>query len=38
MLSFLGGNLRGAFGQHAFFLVGYRLSAVAFEKEFFLKA
>jgi len=33
MPSFLGGKSPGAFGQLAFFLVGYRMTTVAFEKE-----
>ena len=33
---FLGGKLRGAFGQPAFFLAGNRMTIVAFEKEKFL--
>jgi len=36
--SFLCGNLRGAFGQPAFFLAENRMSTVAFEKESFLKS
>jgi len=31
MPSFLGGKLRGAFGQPAFFLAGNRMTIVAFE-------
>jgi len=39
MPSFLGGKLRGAFGQPVFFLAGNRMTTVAFErKRFFLKA
>jgi len=33
MPSFLGGKLRGAFGQPSFFLAGNRMTIVAFEKE-----
>ena len=35
---FLGGKLRGAFGQPAFFLAGNRITIVGFEKEVSLKA
>ena len=38
MPSFLGGKSRSAFGQLAFFLVGNRMTIVAFEKEVSLKA
>jgi len=38
MPSFLGGKLRGTFGQRAFFLAGNRMTIVAFEKEVSLKA
>ena len=38
MPSFLGGKLRGAFGQPAFFLAGNRMTIVAFEKEVSLKS
>jgi len=38
MPSFLGGKLCGAFGQLAFFLVGNRMTIVAFEKEVSSKA
>jgi len=38
MSSFFGGKSRGAFGQPAFFLAGNRVTIVAFEKEFSLKA
>jgi len=38
MPSFLGGKLRGAFGQPAFFLAGNRTTIVAFEKEVSLEA
>jgi len=36
--SFLGGKLRGAFGQLVFFFAGHRMTIVAFEKEVSLKA
>jgi len=32
---FLGGKLRGAFGQPALFSAGNRMTTVAFEKEVF---
>jgi len=32
---FLGGKLRGAFGQPAFFLAGNHKTTVSFEKEVF---
>jgi len=38
MPSFLGGKLRGALGQPAFFLAGNRMTIVAFEKEVSLKS
>ena len=38
MPSFLGGKLRGAFGQPAFFLAGNRMTFFAFEKEVSLKS
>jgi len=38
MLSFLGRRSQDAFGQPAFFLVGIRMTSVAFEKKGFLKA
>ena len=38
MPSFLGGKSRGAFGQPAFFLVGNRMTIVAFEKGVSLKS
>ena len=37
MPSFVDGKSRGAFGQPAFFLMGNRLTIVAFEKEVFEK-
>jgi len=37
MPRFLGRKSRGAFGQPAFFLAGYRMTTVAFEKEVFSK-
>jgi len=38
MPSFLGGKSPGDFGQPAFFLVGNRMTIVAFEKEVSLRA
>jgi len=38
MPSFLGGKSRGPFGQPAFFLVGNRMTILAFENEVSLKA
>ena len=35
---FLGGKLRGAFGEPAFFLAGNRMTIVSLEKEVSLKA
>jgi len=37
-MPFIGGKSRGTFGQPAFFLVGNRMTTVAFEKEVFFKA
>jgi len=38
MPSFLGGKLRGALGQPAFFLAGNCMTIIAFEEEVSLKA
>jgi len=35
MPSILGGKPRAAFGEAVFFLLGYRMTTVAFEKEVF---